>query len=41
MPFPEDYPDLGIEPESLCLLLWQAGSLPLVPPGKPWEAWAM
>lgn len=24
-----------LEPESLCLLFWQADSLPLVPPGKP------
>ena len=22
----------------LCVLHWQAGSLPLVPPGKPWKA---
>ena len=29
---PGDLPDLGIKP---CLLYWQAGSLPLVPPGKP------
>ena len=27
--------DPGIEPASLCLLHWQASSLPLVPPGKP------
>ena len=25
----------GSNPRLLCLLLWQAGSLPLVPPGKP------
>ena len=32
-----DFPDLGIEPTSLIsygLLYWQAGSLPLAPPGK-------
>ena len=32
---PEDLPDPGIEPRLLHLLHWQAGSLPLVPPGKP------
>ena len=32
---PGDLPDPGIEPTSLNLLHWQAGSLPLVPPGKP------
>ena len=31
-----DLPDSGIEPTSLTSNLhWQAGSLPLVPPGKP------
>ena len=30
-----DLPDPGIEPRLLCLLHWQAGSLPLAPPGKP------
>ena len=30
-----DLPDPGIEPRLLCLLHWQAGSLLLVPPGKP------
>ena len=25
----------GLNPCLLCLLLWKAGSLPLVPPGKP------
>ena len=37
LPFhsPGDLPDPGIEPMSLCLLHWQAGSLPLAPPGKP------
>ena len=33
-PSPGDLPDPGIKP-LLCLLHWQAGSLPLVPPGKP------
>ena len=37
LPFPPpgDLPDPGIEPASLYLLDWQAGSLPLAPPGKP------
>ena len=26
----------GLNPGLLCLLHWQVGSLPLVPPGKPW-----
>ena len=34
-PPPGDLPDPEIEPTSLCLLHWQVGSLPLVPPGKP------
>ena len=34
-PSPGDLPDPGIKPVSLCLLHWQAGSLPLAPPGKP------
>ena len=34
MPSP-DLPDPGIEPKSPSLLLWQAGSLPLAPPGSP------
>ena len=34
-PPPGDLPGLGAEPASLALLPWQAGSLPLVPPGKP------
>ena len=34
-PPPGDLPDPGIEPGSLYLLHWEAGSLPLVPPGKP------
>ena len=38
-----DLPDPGIEPTSLCLLHWQAGSLPLVPTGKPriWVLWSI
>ena len=38
LPFPSsgDLPDPGIEPASLTLnLQWQAGPLPLAPPGKP------
>ena len=34
-PPPGDLPDPGIKPTSLCLLHWQADSLPLAPPGKP------
>ena len=35
-PPPGDLPDdLGIELRLLCLLHWQVGSVPLVPPGKP------
>ena len=34
-PPPEDLPDSEMEPRPLCLLHWQAGSLPLAPPGKP------
>ena len=34
-PLPGDLPNSGIEPVLLCLLYQQAGSLPLVPPGKP------
>ena len=33
-PPPGDQSDLGIKPHLLCLLHWQAGSLPLVSPGK-------
>ena len=34
--FPDDLPDPGIKPHLLIHLLhWQAGSLPLAPPGKP------
>ena len=32
-----DLPTQGSNPHLLCLLHWQAGSLPLVPPGKPIE----
>ena len=35
IPFSRDIPDWGWDPSLLCLLHWQAGSLPLVPPGKP------
>ena len=31
------FPTQGLNPHLLCLLHWQAGSLPLVPPGKPLE----
>ena len=34
-PPPGDLSDPGIKPTSLYLLHWQAGSLPLAPPGKP------
>ena len=34
-PSPGDFSDPGIEVRLLCLLHLQAGSLPLVPPGKP------
>ena len=34
-PPPGDLPNPGIKPTSVCLLHWQAGSLPLVPPGRP------
>ena len=33
-PPPGDLRDPGIEPTSPCLLYWQVGSLPLMPPGK-------
>ena len=29
------FPTQGSNPHLLCLLHWQAGSLPLAPPGKP------
>ena len=35
MPSSGDLPDQGWNQRFLCLLHWQAGSLPLVPPGKP------
>ena len=37
LPFPTlgDLPNPGLNPHLLCLLHWQAGSLPPVPPGKP------
>ena len=35
-PSPGDLPNQGLNPHLLGLLLWQAGSLPLVPPGKPY-----
>ena len=35
LPSPEDLPNPGTKPNSLHLLYCQAGSLPLVPPGKP------
>ena len=44
-PSPEALPDPGSNPHLLCLLPWQAGSLPLAPPGKPnlhnskWQLW--
>ena len=34
-PPPEDLPNQGLNPCLLHLLHWQAGSLPLAPPGKP------
>ena len=34
-PPPGDLPTQGLNPSLLCLLHWQAGSLPLAPPGKP------
>ena len=34
-PPPRDLPNPGIDPVSLSLLHWWAGSLPLVPPGNP------
>ena len=36
-PPPRDLPDPETELETLCLLLWQVGSFPLVPLGKPEE----
>ena len=34
-PPPGDLPDPGIQPAPPSLLHWQAGSLPLAPPGEP------
>ena len=34
-PSPGDLPNPEIEPTLFCLLHWQVGSLPLMPPGKP------
>ena len=34
------FPTQGWNPHLLCLLLWQVGSLPLVPPGKP-KGWGV
>ena len=39
-PPPGDLPNPGMEPLSLSLLYWQAGSLPLAPPGKP-DVWVV
>ena len=38
-PPPGNLPDAGIKPWCLCLLDWQAGSLPPVSPGKPPQRW--
>ena len=35
---PGIFPAQGLKPYLLCLLHWQASSLPLVPPGKPQKA---
>ena len=37
LPFPSPgiFPSQGLNPHLFCLLHWQAGSLPLAPPGKP------
>ena len=32
------FPTQGLNPGLLCLLHWQAGSLPRVAPRKPWKA---
>ena len=31
------FPTQGLNPRVLCFLHWQAGSLPLAPPGKPFS----
>ena len=36
LPSPGDLPHPGSNPRLLCLLHWQAGSLPQAPPGKPY-----
>ena len=36
-PLPGDLPNPGLNPGLLYLPHWQAGSLPLVPPGKPYK----
>ena len=33
-PLPGNLPDWGLNPHLSCLLHWQAGPLPLAPPGK-------
>ena len=38
MPSSRDLPDPGVEPVSLIFPAWQAGSLPLAPPGKPCDS---
>ena len=38
---PGDLPNPGIGPSLFPLLHWQAGSLPLAPPGKPSDLWGM
>ena len=40
-PLPGDLPNPGLKPHLLSLLHWQAGSLPLLPPGKPREAFVV
>ena len=39
-PPPGDLPHPGIEPTPLMSPDWQAGSLPLMAPGKPMPSWA-
>ena len=33
------FPTQGLDSRVLCLLYWQADSLPLAAPGKPQEQW--
>ena len=40
-PPPEIFPIQGSNLSLLCLLHWQAGSLPLAPPGKPTVKWRL